>query len=386
MIKIFKILQSTFFMFCLVFVLPVYAQEKIKIGLLVPLTGNDKDLGEQIIKSTRMALKDLNTNNIEVYIKDTNSNPDKTIKSAIELKEIGIKIVIGPIFYKSLSNLDEIKEITFLSLTNKTLKLPSNVVSVGINALSQLTAIKRFIESNEIKKTIFLTPNLGYEDEIKRAIKRSKINLSKYYVYNTEPTKLTAQIEKITNYKIRKQNLEDEIKRVENSDLDDKEKQLEKLNKRYTIGNVNFDSVIISDFDESLKSVITSLLYTDVSPKNKNIITFNQWFDESLLNEISIQPIYYPSINKKNLEDFKKKFINEFNESPNYLSLLSYDLVGLIYYLSKKNQLSSGDSFSLFKKKNTFKGKIGIFDIENNKINHKLNFYKVEDGKLTEIF
>ena len=386
MIKIFKIIQSTFFMFCLVFVLPVYAQEKIKIGLLVPLTGNDKDLGEQIIKSTRMALKDLNTNNIEVYIKDTNSNPDKTIKSAIELKEIGIKIVIGPIFYKSLSNLDEIKEITFLSLTNKTLKLPSNVVSVGINALSQLTAIKKFIESNEIKKTIFLTPNLGYEDEIKRAIKRSKINLSKYYVYNTEPTKLTAQIEKITNYKIRKQNLEDEIKRVENSDLDDKEKQLEKLNKRYTIGNVNFDSVIISDFDESLKSVITSLLYTDVSPKNKNIITFNQWFDESLLNEISIQPIYYPSINKKNLEDFKKKFINEFNESPNYLSLLSYDLVGLIYYLSKKNQLSSGDSFSLFKKKNTFKGKIGIFDIENNKINHKLNFYKVEDGKLTEIF
>ena len=386
MIKIFKILQSTFFMFCLVFVLPVYAQEKIKIGLLVPLTGNDKDLGEQIIKSTRMALKDLNTNNIEVYIKDTNSNPDKTIKSAIELKEIGIKIVIGPIFYKSLSNLDEIKEITFLSLTNKTLKLPSNVVSVGINALSQLTAIKKFIESNEIKKTIFLTPNLGYEDEIKGAIKRSKINLSKYYVYNTEPTKLTAQIEKITNYKRRKQNLEDEIKRVENSDLDDKEKQLEKLNKRYTIGNVNFDSVIISDFDESLKSVITSLLYTDVSPKNKNIITFNQWFDESLLNEISIQPIYYPSINKKNLEDFKKKFINEFNESPNYLSLLSYDLVGLIYYLSKKNELSSGDSFSLFKKKNTFKGKIGIFDIENNKINHKLNFYKVEDGKLTEIF
>ena len=384
--KIFKILHSSFFIFCLIFILPVYAQDKIKIGLLVPLTGNDKELGEQIIKSTRMALKDLNTNNIEIYTKDTNSNPDKAMKSAIELREIGVKIVIGPIFYNNLSNLDEIKEITFLSLTNKTLKLPNNVVSVGINALSQLTAIKKFIEINEIKKTIFLTPNLEYEDEIKRALNKSKINVSKYYVYDREPTKLTAQIEKITNYKRRKQNLEDEIRRVENSDLLDKEKQLEKLNKRYTIGNVNFDSVIISDFDESLKSVITSLLYTDVSPKKKHIITFNQWFDESLLNEMSIQPIYYPSINKKNLEDFKKKFVDEFEEYPNYLSLLSYDLVGLIYYLSKKNELSNSDSFSLFKKKNTFKGKIGVFDIENNKINHKLNFYKVEDGRLTEIF
>ena len=384
--KIFKILHSSFFIFCLIFILPVYAQDKIKIGLLVPLTGNDKELGEQIIKSTRMALKDLNTNNIEIYTKDTNSNPDKAMKSAIELRDIGIKIIIGPIFYNNLSNLNEIKEITFLSLTNKTLKLPNNVVSVGINALSQLTAIKKFIEINEIKKTIFLTPNLEYEDEIKRALNKSKINVSKYYVYDREPTKLTAQIEKITNYKRRKQNLEDEIRRVENSDLLDKEKQLEKLNKRYTIGNVNFDSVIISDFDESLKSVITSLLYTDVSPKKKHIITFNQWFDESLLNEMSIQPIYYPSINKKNLEDFKKKFVDEFEEYPNYLSLLSYDLVGLIYYLSKKNELSNSDSFSLFKKKNTFKGKIGVFDIENNKINHKLNFYKVEDGRLTEIF
>ena len=50
----------------------------------------------------------------------------------------------------------------------------------------------------------------------------------------------------------------------------DKEKQLEKLKKKYTIGNVKFDSIIISDFNESLKSVITSFLYTDISPR-KNI-------------------------------------------------------------------------------------------------------------------
>ena len=122
------------------------------------------------------------------------------------------------------------------------------------------------------------------------------------------------------------------------------------------------DSVIISDFDENLKSVITSLLYTDVSPKDKYFITLNQWFDESLLKEESIQPIYYPSINKDNLENFEEKFLKEFNEQPNYLSLLSYDLIGLIYYLSKKNDLEN--LTSIFKKKNTFKGKIGAISGE----------------------
>ena len=133
-----------------------------------------------------------------------------------------------------------------------------------------------------------------------------------------------------------------------------------------------------------MKSVITSLLYTDVSPKKKYFITFNQWFDESLIKEKSIQPIYYPAINKKNLEDFQNKFYKEFEEVPNHLALLSYDLVGLVYYLSLTNDFSNINS--MFKNKNSFKGKIGIFDIQNNNIFHRLNFYQVNNGKFKEIF
>ena len=382
--KIFKIILIIFITSFLSLKIVNASEDKIKIGLLVPITGENKNLGDLIIKSTRMALEDINNDKIEIYPKDTGSNPEQTLQSAIQLKNLGIKIIIGPIFYKSLNNLNNVQDVLFLSLTNKTEDLPNNVISSGVNATSQLNTIKKFLELNEIQKIIFLTPDLDFKSEVKKGIKESKIRISKHYIYDKEPTKLTAQIEKITNYKIRKQNLDDEIKRVEDSDLPDKEKQLKKLEKKYTIGNVNFDAVIISDFNESLKSVITSLLYTDISPKKKNIITFNQWFDKSVLDEKNIQPIYYPSINNKNLKNFKKKFFNKFNENPSHLSLLSYDLVGLIYYLSISNDLT--DLNRLFKKKNSFKGKIGIFDIEDNKINHRLNFYKIDDGKIKKIF
>ncbi len=370
--------------FYLLFFHTVSANEKIKIGLLVPMTGANKEIGESIIKAVGLAIKDIDNNLIEIYPKDTAAKANQTLKSAFELSEMGIKIIIGPVFYESLTYLDEMKNLTFLSLTNKTLNLPKNVISAGINSTSQFNTIKKFLETNKVQRTIFLTPIQDYEFEVKRGMKNSKIKIYKDYEYNIEPTKLTRQIEEITNYKIRKQNLDDEIIRIKNSNDPNKEKKIKILEKRYTLGGLNFDAVVIADFEESLKSVTTSLLYTDVLPKNKFFITLNQWFDESLLNETDIQPLYYPSINKDNFDAYKIKYYNAFNEDPTHLSLLSYDLVGLVYYLSLNSNIENLNK--IFKRKSSFKGKIGIFDIKNNKINHRLNFYKIENRKLIEIF
>ena len=172
--KLLKLIKILFIISINLYPSNLFAEEKLKIGILVPLTGDNKDLGEQIIKSTRIALKDLNVENLEIYLKDTNSDPNKTLKSALELKEIGVKIVIGPVFYNSLTYLDEVEEIIFLSFTNMTIDIPKNVISSGINATSQLNTINKFIKLNEIKKTVFLTPKLNYESEIKKGIKKSK--------------------------------------------------------------------------------------------------------------------------------------------------------------------------------------------------------------------
>ncbi len=360
------------------------AKEKIKIGLLVPMTGSNKEIGQSIIKAVILAVSDIDNDLIEIIVKDTSSEPNKTLKSAIELKEMGVQVVVGPVFHQSLASLDQIKGIKFLSLTNKTIDLPKNTIGAGVNSTSQLLAIKKFLDLNNIKKTIFLTPRLNYEVEIKKGIEESNIIIFKEHIYDPEPTKLTKQIEEITYYDLRKQNLQNEIYKIEKSNDINKEQKIKDLEKKYTIGNVDFDAVIISDFNENLKSVATSLLYTDILPTDKYFITLNQWFDESLLREKDFQPIYYPSINKKNLDDFGDRFFKKFNEKPNHLSLLSYDLVGLVYFLSQKNDLSKLDK--IFKKKNSFRGKTGIFNIKDNKIYHELNFYKIQDNQLIEIF
>ena len=116
--KIFRILFLLFFNLILIIEQGYSNEKKIKIGLLVPLTGENAELGKQIVKATRMALKDISSNEIEVYPKDTRSNPNKTLESAKELSLMGVKIVVGPVFYSNLEYLDEVEDTIFLSLTN----------------------------------------------------------------------------------------------------------------------------------------------------------------------------------------------------------------------------------------------------------------------------
>ena len=72
-------------------------------------------------------------------------------------------------------------------------------------------------------------------------------------------------LEKLTNYSQRKRNLRSRIAILEDKDDEASKRELLRLEQKYTLGKVNFDSVIIIDFGNSLKSVLTSLVYTDVN-------------------------------------------------------------------------------------------------------------------------
>ncbi len=362
----------------------IFAEDKIRIGLIVPLSGEYSAIGDSIIKSTRLALNKINDEKFEIVLGDTKANPIDTLKASKNLYDQGIKIIIGPVFNESTKYLDELNDLTFISFTNKIYGNPPNVISAGVNAISQFKTIDKFRNLNEIQRTIILIPKSDYLKEVEEAIERTNLKFKDKFFYDTDPTLLTSQIEKVTRYPERKQNLLNEIERIENSALINKEKKLEELNKKDTLGGINFDSVIVADFGESLKSVATSLLYTDVSSKRISYITLNQWFDNSLLKETSLQPIYFPSINRENFELFRVEYDNAYKKKANQLSFLSYDLVGLVYFLIYSNNFDQDKK--IFYEKNKFKGKIGIFEIDKNIITHQLNFYSVNNEQFTKIF
>ena len=380
----------------------------LKVGLIVPLSGKHQEIGKSVLNSIRLALSKINDDQIEIFPKDNNSNPEKTLFAAKQLEKEGIQIVIGPIFHQNLIYLEEVQNLTFLSLSNKTKIIPKNVITIGVNANSQISAIVNFIKKENLNKTIVLVPKSNFEDELRNALVKSKYEFMNIYSYDVEPNKLTPLIKQITAYSERTKKLEKIIEFVEKGieilekeeglenlkkkytlgevDLDSvviNEKELKNLKKKYTLGEINFDSVIIANFGENLKSVTNSFSFSDVTAQDVKFITLNQWFDETLLKESSANQIYFPSINLTNYSKFRETYFKSYNKYPPQISILSYDILGLIYYIKKVQ----GDNLvkNIFNKKMSYIGEIGEFSFEDKIVTYKLDIYQVFDNQFLKI-
>ncbi len=357
--------------------------QNIKVGLLAPLSGEYKALGESLLYSLQLALEEIGDRKVYIIPRDTGFENKEMLNSAIqEMRSLGVKVVIGPIKHEDFEEVKKYSDLIFISPSNISPEFNSNIISIGVSLESQLQALQKFIKSQKKNKTIIMFPENYYSSFIEKKLNKLNINSFKIFKYNPDPQVLTGEIEVLTNYSQRKRNLELRKKIFEDKEDEQSLKELEKLEQLYTLGKVNFDSIIIIDFGNSLKSVLTSLVYTDVDQGDVLFTTINQWFDESIFYENTIKNLYYPSINYKEFKKYNQKYFKKFNSYPNEITILTYDALGLIYYVWKKRgKINSIDNFSL---KNSIKGKIGTFNFNDKKVTQELEIYKTEKNKFVK--
>ena len=355
----------------------------LKVGLLAPLSGEYKELGDSLMYSLQLALDEINDKNVSIIPRDSGSNDrDKLIKAVEEIRSQGANIIIGPINNDDFKELDKFNDMIFISPSNINPEFQNNIISIGISFESQILSLIKFIKKQKKSKTIILIPKNQFTNFIEKKLEKLDFKNYKIFKYDADPKILTGEIEILTNYSQRKRNLALRKKIFEDKEDEQSKRELEKLEQIYTLGDVNFDSVIIIDFGNSLKSVLTSLVFTDVNQDKVLFTTLNQWFDESIFYENTVKSLYYPSINFSEFKKYKENYFKIFKNFPSEMTILAYDAIGLIYYVwKKKGKINSVNDFSF---KGKIKGKIGTFSFDNKKIIQDLNIYKAENNKFTK--
>ena len=361
-----------------------YAENKVlKIGLLAPMSGEYKDLGNSLLYSLQLALNEINDKNVLIIPADSGSNDKIKLNEAIkQIKSQGVKIVFGPINNEDFDEVKKYSDLIFISPSNIIPEFQDNIISIGISFESQMKALVSFLKRQKKNKTVILIPKNQYLNLIESKLSKLGLKDFKVFKYSPDPKILTGEIETLTNYSQRKNNLEIRKKMLGDKEDEQSKRELERLEQKYTLGDVNFDSVIIIDFGNNLKSVLTSLVFSDVDQEKVLFTTLNQWFDESIFYENTVQNLYYPSVNYKEFKKYKENYFKIFKNFPSEITILAYDAVGLIYYMWKKNdKIKSVNDFAT---KQKIKGKIGVFSFSDKKIIQSLDIYKASKNKFTK--
>ena len=359
--------------------------QSLRVGAILPLTGDYQELGNKILKTFELTIFELSNVDVTLIPFDNNSTEAGTRFAFRELQTQKVDIVLGPIFMKNLLSIaqeENFSKYIFISLSNNDVGLPKNVISFGIHLDSQILALRSTINDKN-KKKIFFADNSEFSTDVLKRIEEIKIPLSSKYQYSNF-SEINEKAKMATSYNYRHKKLLDLIAELKKSENSSDQAKVKSLEKKDTLEGVGYQQVIVPSFDDDLISVVSFFDYYDVNYKDATFVTLNQWFNQKLLLEPSLQNIIFPSINFANFQELNKKFKENYNIEISNIEILAYDIIPLLVssWYDKKNDLFSTEDFI----GKEFRGKSGVFKINNqNYADRKLDLYQIKNKSFVKI-
>ena len=378
--KIFKII-----IFCSLFFTinnAAYSKSELKIGAILPLSGDHELLGNNIYQSILITIFELKNLNIKIIPLDTQSSKAGAINAFRQGMNKKVDLFVGPIFYDTLNeikNIEGFKEKLFISYSNREENIFPNVINFGVNLSSQINSLVKLFQNNE--QFIFFGDNSSFTKKVLEKSKKFKSKTSDVVFYKNFKD-IENQTKKITDYEERNKKHLEEIKKLEQIEDNLDEKLIELMKKHDTQEKVSFKKVFVSSFDDELISSISYFDFYDANYKDVQFVTLNLWFDNKYLKEPSLENLIFPSINLNGYQELNQKYKKNFGRNIYHLETLSFDIIPLasaIWFSTKEQQLKA----SMFN--GTYKGKTGDFTIKENKTDRDLILYKIENKKFKKI-
>lgn len=378
--KIFKII-----IFCSLFFTTnnvAYSKSELKIGAILPLSGDHELLGNNIYQSILITIFELKNLNIKIIPLDTQSSKAGAINAFRKGMNKKVDLFVGPIFYDTLNeikNIEGFKEKLFISYSNREENIFPNVINFGVNLSSQINSLVKLFQNNE--QFIFFGDNSSFTKKVLEKSKKFKSKTSDVVFYK-DFKDIGNQTKKVTNFEERNKKHLEEIKKLEQIEDNLDEKLIESMKKHDTKEKVNFKKVFVSSFDDELISSISYFDFYDANYKDVQFVTLNLWFDNKYLKEPSLENLIFPSINLNGYKELNQKYKKNFGRNIYHLETLSFDIIPLasaIWFSTKEQQLKA----SMFN--GTYKGKTGDFTIKENKTDRDLILYKIENKKFKKI-
>ncbi|MGB0719233.1 MAG: penicillin-binding protein activator [Bdellovibrionales bacterium] len=300
----------------------------VKIGLLLPLSGQHKALGEAMLNAAQIAVFDIGYDNFELVPKDTQATPQGAANAARSALKDGAQLILGPVFASSVS---AVKPITSASGVNmiafstdwslaQSNKSGGNTFIFGFLPFDQVERITGYAASTGTIKNIgVLSPNTSYGRAVTNAFDRTA---PRYGLHTTARS----------NFNAGSNNLSPEIS------------AFSRYAQRQGIQNAPapFDAVLMPVGGRQAADISALLTQNGLPPSTVRRLGTGLMDDKSLAFQNSLEGTWFAAPSPRLRQSFEQKYLKTYNTPAPRLATLAYDATALAAVLAQRGLQSGG--------------------------------------------
>ena len=309
---------------------------EVRVGLLLPLTGQGAFLGKTLFDAAILALFNKKTDNFVLMPFDTQSSKEGAAAAARNAVQAGIKLAIGPIFSDAVTGATPIFQsagIKVIALSNNRAVAQPGIFLAGLFPEAQIRRLTEYAVKKGKKRLAVLVPAgqfgtriVGATRSAAAAVGTKLVRIEKYAKSEED---IARAIRALSNYNERRGSLLDQISILKKQGDEGSQRALARLRILETLGTIPFDSLLVVASGSALVNVGAQLGNFDVDTKRIQLLGIGGWASNNTGAEPPLVGSWFATIPFHADDNFSETFTRTFGSKPHPLGTTVYDLVAL---------------------------------------------------------
>jgi ABC-type branched-subunit amino acid transport system substrate-binding protein len=277
-----------------------------KIGLLLPLTGPQSELGQGMLHASEMALFEAGASNVTIVPQDTSGGVQKAVQKALDQ---GAELILGPIFageVQAIKPIARARNVSVVSFSTDHSIAGNGTYILGFLPSQQIETVVKHAKETGLTRIAAFTP----EDSYGRLVDQTLRNLS---------ANGSVQLVGITHY-------------VRSDLLEGNPGNARIIEEMANYKSKGVNAILIPEGGENLNYLVT-LLQPQLSVK---VLGSGQWDTPETRSITGLHGSVFASTDTLERQNFENRYREAYGKTPPRLATIAYDATALAVALSER--------------------------------------------------
>lgn len=359
----------------------------VKVAILLPLSGSQKNVGQAMLQSAQLALFDIGYTQFELIPRDTEGNPQVAARAASEVIQDGAQLILGPLFSDSVHAVKDIaarERINVVAFSTDRSLAGGNAYIMSFMPDAQVRRVVSYAAAQGYKSTGLLAPQDAYGNAATQAFEtaaaKSGIQVTRRFRFAPEARSVITDMQSFTGYDERpgdtlfQQASADDTRHLTDS------------------GNAPpFQAVFMPVGGTQAEMLASGLSYYGLMPQQVRRLGTGLWDDPRIAQEKSMDGAWFAAPPPRLRKGFEQRYAKTYGANPPRLASMAYDATALAATLARQGFTRTGGRTPAYTRRdltnpNGFAGIDGIFRFgSDGLVERGLSVFEIRQGRIAEI-